>query len=114
MFSRLRTYETFVAETFFASEKEKNVSDFFQKYFVSVINVFPRLRTEETMLTTFVHFRVVWAAFLKLSLRKRLFSVQCFLFLQQGNIASRSFAHPRNILGNNVSSFAGAITHLGS
>ena len=42
---------TFVMESFFVSEKQKNVSDFFQKYFVSAM--FPRLCAKETMLTRF-------------------------------------------------------------
>ena len=44
MFPCLRANETFVAETIFVSEEQKNVSDFFQKHFVSTTNVSPFAR----------------------------------------------------------------------
>ena len=48
MFPRLRGQETFVAETFFASEKQKMFLTFFRNI-LSFQQMFPRLRGEETM-----------------------------------------------------------------
>ena len=44
MFPRLPVRATFVADTNFVSETQKNVSDFCQKHFVSATNVFPFAR----------------------------------------------------------------------
>ena len=48
MFPRLRGQETFVAETFFASEKQKMFLTFFRNI-LFFQQMFPRLRGEETM-----------------------------------------------------------------
>ena len=48
MFPRLRGQETFVAETFFASEKQKMFLTFFRNI-LFFQEMFPRLRGEETM-----------------------------------------------------------------
>ena len=48
MFPRLRGQETFVAETFFASEKQKMILTFFRNI-LFFQQMFPRLRGEETM-----------------------------------------------------------------
>ena len=52
MFPRLRGQETFVAETFFASEKQKMFLTFFRNI-LFLQQIFPRLRAEETMLPRF-------------------------------------------------------------
>ena len=97
MFPCLRSKETFVAEGFFVSERQK-------------LFLIPFAR-RGIMLTGSV---VAYAVFPKLSMPKRLFSVKWSWFPWQGNVVSRTFAHAC-FRGN--SSFAGAFIiteHKGS
>ena len=96
MFPCLSANETFVAETFFCFQATKNVSDYFQKHFVSATNVSPIARqgnnVDWILLSRRLDF-LKWAS-----------ANVCFQFLGlAGKDTLFPFVRPRNVLGNNVS-----------
>ena len=114
MFPCLHVNETFVAETFFVSEKQKMFLIFFRNILFPQ-QMFPLLRIEETMLTGFCGH--IGCNFPKICICKRLFSVKSFLvYLAR----KRCFPHvcaPKKHSGKqcfhiNVSLFAGALSPL--